>query len=301
MPHTKLNRPTIRDQLPIASETPSQLQRKYQQLKYPLPDDLILPEPLRNKPSGEHAWYWRYRGKSWPRDLKALTLMATSGWSSRLALSYWLVDHEPTVNSITSGSIKRLWQRLTYLLDYDMGLVGHQNVVIDRSHNFQVSVVWLTEVARELLVEIGVPWTVSEWDRMRLLHNGPNQPKHTAMVILAAHLFRQRGFYTVVCPVVEARLRPDLMLVDPHTGRRLYVEVEAPRHTGKAKREQLKRKWELVLELQDSIIICALNPRQRAQRVNSAKRVAEHGLATDLRTLSHNPDILWTHAWGKHA
>jgi hypothetical protein len=31
--------------------------------------------------------------------------------------------------------------------------------------------------------------------------------------------------------------------------------------------------------------------------MKSEQRVAEHGLATDLRTLSHNPDILWTHVW----
>jgi len=267
-----------------------------------MPNNLILPEPLRKKPTGDFAYYWRHRGKSWPRDIKTLTLMATSGWSSRLALSQWLVDHDPKINSITSGSIKRLWKRLADGYNHIYTLVDQRNVIIDRAHNFQVSMVWFTEMGREFLAEMGIPWTVSEWDRLRLLHNGPRQPTHTAMVILAAHLFRQRGYYTVVCPDdTYGRLRPDLMLINPATGRHRYVEVEAPRHTGKAKRAQLRRKWELVLELQDSVIICALNPKQRAQRVNSAKRVAQHGLATDLRTLSHEPHTIWTYAWGRYA
>ena len=209
---TNLKQPRIQehDQSPVEDEALSHLWRQYQRLKYPIPDNLILPEPLRSKPVGDFAWYWRHRGKSWPRDIKALTLMATSGWSSRLALSQWLVDHDPKINSITSGSIKRLWKRLTDGYDHIYTLVDQRNVIIDRAHNFQVSMVWFTEMGREFLAEVGVR------DRLRLLHNGPKQPTHTAMVILAAHLFRQRGYYTVVCPDdTYGRLRPDLMLVNP--------------------------------------------------------------------------------------
>ena len=48
----------------------------------------------------------------------------------------------------------------------------------------------------DFLREMGLPAPViSEWDRLRLGHSGPQQPVHTAMVALTAHFMRQRGYH----------------------------------------------------------------------------------------------------------
>ena len=229
--------------------------------------------------------------------------MAVTGWTSRLSLTEWLVAHDPSLGSAESGSVKRLWHRLTTTeFDESDPLVEQYAVTIDRDRHFHVSMVRLSTSGRELMNEMGLPiTTVLEWDRLFIRHHALHQPVHTAMVILAAHYFRRHGFWTQVCPRLEWPLAPDILLVDPASERRLYVEVEAPQATGKVKELRLRRKWELQKELQGFVCLCALNPRQKAQRLRSATHVVPDGFATDLRSLSHAPGTLWTTAWGSFA
>ncbi|MCO6451204.1 MAG: hypothetical protein J5I90_10505 [Caldilineales bacterium] len=251
---------------------------------------LNLPPTLRTRPAPSFAHLWRRAGKSWPRDLAALSLLGTSGWSSRLALNSWLVAHHPRFAGIDTSVLKRLWPRLAA-----RGLVATQTVVIDRRHHLSAALVWLSDLGYGFLREQGLPCiTLSEWDRLRIAHDGESQPVHTAMVILAAHYFRQRGYMTEVCPPVAGAFAPDLLLVHAASGARLYVEVEAPAQGGKAQQAQLRAKWELMAAAQGFVALCAATPRQCQQRRQSARQVTERVLAADLLTLAQRPDIIWS-------
>jgi len=224
-----------------------------------------------------------------------MTLLGVTGWSSRLALNKWLIAHDARLQSEQDGPIKRLWNRME-----QRGLVEQRTVTIDRHHNFSVAMVWLSENGRSFLWEQGAPHLkLSEWDRLRLAHDGEQQPVHTAMVILAAYLFRKHGFFTEICPVVEGHYAPDLVLVDARTGESIYVEVEAPSRGGRAQSERLSAKWKLMVGAQGYVALCALNPKQRGRRILSARGVAQHGLATDLYTMSRHEHVLWARLWGR--
>ncbi len=277
--------------------------RRYPRLRYPTPATIELPEPLGDRPPTQYAEHWQHSGLGWGRDFRALSLMAVTGWCSRLALTEWLVANDPSFGSTESGSIKRLWQRLTTREpDFAGPLVLEERVPIDPGHRFEVALVHLGISGRELVNDMGIPLTaVSELDRLDRRHHACSQPVHTAMIILAAHYFRRHGFWTQVVPVLPWPLAPDILVVDPVTERRFYVEVEAPQATGRAKALRLRRKWELQQQLQGFACLVALSPRQLAQRVRSATTIAEDGLATDLRSLSHHPETLWTTTWGRFA
>ncbi len=257
-----------------------------------------LPQPLLPHPAPVFAHLWRHAGRSWPRDRTALTLLGLSGWSSRLALNAWLVAHDAGLTPAEDGAARRLWDRMEA-----RGLIVQRTVVIDPPRRHSIALLWPSELGRTFLFEQGLPYLrLSEWDRLRLRHNGADQPVHSAMVIAAAHQFRRRGLLTEVCPPPEHGFAPDLRLEDG-VGRRLYVEVEAPAHGGQAQRRRLLRKWELLLELQGRVAVCALNPRSCHRHVSLAGKVAPCGLATDLYSLSQDEEatVVWTDVWGDGA
>lgn len=260
------------------------------------PDKPPSPQALRTRPSPGYASLWRRAGKSWHRDLKALGLLGTTGWSSRLALNKWLVAADPALQSEQDSVIKRLWVRMA-----QRELVEQRTIVIDRHNNTSVALVWLSERGRHFLHEQGLPFiTLSEWDRLRLLHNGERQPVHSAMIILAAYLFRRRGHFTEVCPPTDAPFAPDLLLTDARSRKRVYVEVEAPARGGRGQRERLRTKWRNMMAAQGFVAVCALNPRQLTYKLRSAQQVADRGLGIDLNTLSWDEmdRLLWTESWG---
>ena len=257
---------------------------------------LALPLLLRPAPAFAHLW--RHAGRSWPRDRTALVLVGLTGWSSRLALNAWLVEQGDGPTTPEGSTLRRLWDRMEA-----RDLVIQRTVVIDPAHRHSIALLWPSELGRTFLIEQGLPYLrLSEWDRLRLLHNGVDQPVHSAMVIAAAHQFRRRGLHTEVCPSPEADFAPDLLLQDA-AGRRLYVEVEAPAHGGQAQRQRLLRKWERLQRVQGQIAVCALNPLYARRHIALAREVARHGLATDLYSLSQDAEaaILWTDAWGEGA
>ncbi|MBX7236505.1 MAG: hypothetical protein K1X65_19120 [Caldilineales bacterium] len=249
--------------------------------------------PSCPRPPAAYASLWRHAGKSWPRDLQALSLMAVTGWSARLSLAEWLVSHDPRLASIQAGSILRLWRRLG-----ERDLIRQHTQVIDPRAHVAVAVVELTALGRDLLYELGVQAAVSEWQRLRLWHQADAQPRHTAMVLLAAHYFRKRGYRTVVCPEADGLLAPDLLILHPAGGQTVYVEVEAPGRGGLVHMARQRRKWEMQASGQGFVAFCALNPRQRGQKLALARRASASGIATDLLTLHAQPEVTWASIWG---
>ena len=157
----------------------------------------------------------------------------------------------------------------------ERGLVEQQTVQVSYRPKIQVALVWLSDDGYRFLREMGLPAPIiCEWDRLRLVHNGPQQPVHTAMVVLTAHYMRQRGYHTLVCPTgLDSPYRPDLALFEPQTGHHCYVEVEAPHSGGRAHAERLAHKWRQLVAHQDFAVICALNPEQRQRKIESAQKV----------------------------
>lgn len=259
----------------------------------PSSPDSVSPALPCARPPAAFASLWRYAGKSWPRDLQALSLMAVTGWSARLSLAEWLVAHDSRVASIQAGSILRLWRRLG-----ERGLIRQNTQVIDRRAHVAVAIVELTSQGRDLLYELGIQAAISEWQRLRLRHQADTQLRHTAMVLLAAHHFRQRGYRTVVCPDLDGLLAPDLLIAHPASGQTVYVEIEAPGRGGRVHEARHRRKWELQVSYQGFVAFCALNPRQRGQKLVLARAASAQGLATDLLTLHAQPGLTWASAWG---
>ena len=215
-----------------------------------------------------YAFLWQKAGKAWADDLKAMTLLGITGWSSRLALNKWLITHDARLQSEEDGVIKRLWKRME-----QRGLVEQRTVTIDRQHNHSVAMVWLTENGRSFLWEQGVPYhghfrVGSPASGTSWLQDSPCiQPwLYSPPTCSARH-----GFFSEVCPVVEGRFAPDLRLFDPKSERAIFVEVEAPSRGGKAQSERLRTKWNLMENAQGYVALCALNPKQRGRRMISAR------------------------------
>lgn len=261
-------------------------------MKSPPPASVASPKRLPIPPA--YAPLWRHAGKSWRRDAGMLALMAETGWSCRLALSTELVRTEADLSSVRAGSIQRLWTRLQ-----SRCLIRQRTVLLEYRRHALVSLVELTPYGRELLYQLGLPLPkVAEWQLLRQHHGADRQLKHTAMVVLAAHYFRQRGFATVCCPALPGRYAPDLALHDVATGTSLYVEVEAPCRGGRFHETRLQRKWERQTAQQGLVVLCALNPGQRERLTTTAAAVAPQGLATDLQTLQEAPELVWPAVWG---
>lgn len=257
-----------------------------------------LPTSLRSHPAPPYALLWRHAGKSWTRDRSALCLLGVSGWSSRLALNTWLAAQDTRHAPVDDTTLRRLWDRMQA-----RGLVVQSTVTVDPARHHSVALVWLTAQGRDFLFELGLPFVaLSEWDRLRLAHNGAAQPVHSAMVIAAAHQFRRRSYTTETCPPAYAALAPDLLLTD-QDGRPVLVEVEVPSHGGQRHRQRLLSKWERQAQTQGFVAFCALHPRHRRQLSLLARQVARQGLATDLDTLSHaeGTSFPWLETWGAEA
>ncbi len=254
-----------------------------------------LPVALSKVPPAAYAHIWRHAGQTFPRDLAALTLLATSGWSTQRSLHLWLQHNPQTPQPLPDRTLARMWRRLQR-----GGLIAWQKVHLSHRPPLHTTLLWLTDEGRHFLYEMGIPLPViSEWDRLRIVHHGPKQIMHTAMVALCAHFLRWRGYETEICPLPMAAYQPDLAIRRSGQAPWRYVEVEAPHRGGRFHAGRLQRKWRLLATCQEMALICALNPAQRQQRVASARQVLVQGLATDLLTLHSNPEITWATAWSK--
>jgi hypothetical protein len=181
-----------------------------------------------------------------------------------------------------AGSLKRLLNRLA-----DAGLVVKATVPASPS---RIALARLSDEGRKLAAALGLPVVESEWDRLLRLHGGERQQGHAALVCLFAWHARRRGYATQVCPHVDGRAEPDILLAKGNE--KIYVEVEA--ESGSVERRM--RKWRNQAALQGMVALAAPTPELRQRLAREAHAASKKGLATDMTSL-RTSDELWVQRW----
>jgi len=222
----------------------------------------------------------RFPGHLWERGGQLLALLAITGWSYQRAP----LDELARLLGLSpgAGSLKRLLKRLA-----DAGLAIKATVPASPS---RIALVRLSDDGRKLAEALGLPVTESEWDRLLRLHGGERQQGHAALVCLFAWHARSRGHATQVCPHVEGRAEPDILLTKGDE--QIYVEVEA--ESGSVERRM--RKWRNQAALQNFVALAAPTPELRQRLAREAHAASKKGLATDLTSL-RSSDELWVQQW----
>ncbi len=141
----------------------------------------------------------------------------------------------------------------------------------------KIAVVQLTDYGKERMTQMGVPPIESEYERILRLHDGANQPKHTAQVLFTAYQARLRGLKVTVMPFerdgITPWYQPDLEIINGY----LTYPVEVETHSrNKPEKWLYKREANVVLP----------NPKIRQLVVERLKRLGVPGRATDLRTFA---------------
>lgn len=219
-------------------------------------------------------------------EYRLLAGLAISGWSLRYALVE--LEAEAQETHVQSGTFNRAVRYLTAAKLWEttnVRLAGHRNTLVR-----------LTEQGRQILGEIGLHATESEWGRIERLHRGNTlrQRTHTGAICAFAYHARSHGYDTEVCPAVPGPGEPDLVLCDQQ-GNLLYVEVQG--RGGEPWQRALK--WQHLYRLQGEAAICALTPAQARRYAAEAQHAGiRQGRITDLYTLRYSQlSPLWTHRW----
>lgn len=214
------------------------------------------------------------------RAYTLLEILAKDGISLQVELAYRFgaTSSNPNFNRL----IKRLCDHdliITHTLP--LGVVN------------KVSVVQLTDYGKERMAQMGVPPIESEYERILRLHDGANQPKHTAQVLFTAYQARIRGLKVSVMPFEKDDgtpwYQPDLEITNGY----LTYPVEVETHSrNKPEKWLYKREANVVLP----------NPKIRQLVVERLKRLGVPGRATDLRTLAllhrrGNLSTFWLERW----
>lgn len=146
-------------------------------------------------------------------------------------------------------------------------------------------------------------WTVveSEWERVLRLHQGNDQPRHTAALLSFAYQARKRGYQVIVLPEVENTLLvPDLKVMRGEE--QLYVEVEMMDRGFGRKDRTWVRKWQNQFANQGYVAFCTITSSRRLKMTSELKKLWR-GYATDLTTLRKQSNTaqdlseLWAEKW----
>lgn len=221
-------------------------------------------------------------------EYRLLAALALSGWSLR----YALVEAEAHSLGLVvrSGSLTRACSNLA-----QVGLWETATVRLSAA----VSLIRLTPLGRELLIQSGLDVVESDWERVERLHRGASvgQMGHTAAVCAFAYHARKRGYAVTLCPPPVGPAEPDVLITQ---GDRV-INVEVQGRGGQNWRRA--DKWRNVGALPGEFAICALTPHQARRYSQEARRVrVAPDLATDLTTLHRcQPHSLWTHSWGSQS
>lgn len=245
-----------------------------------------LPE-IPDEPPAQYAE--SFLDDTWERDAFAVIFLAVSGWAFRRVTNEAMVAYDDKLNSPKAGTFGRMWKRLrrNNLTTDAKYSVGHRDIRI----------VNLTEYGKAAARAIAdIEPSPSEWDILLEKHGGEDQAKHNAGVVAFAYEARRRGYSVTLCPDVDHAAEPDVLLRKGEET--LCVEVES----GSGTEERLMRKWRNMVDLQDSIALCATTPTQQDYLVAQAEKVARHGKATNLHALKPDrggnaPNELWLETW----
>jgi len=235
-----------------------------------------LPERL---PDGYRRIEWAYRRQRWQRMVTVALLIAREGVST--------VSDLVRLTSLDKKSLHVVLDSMLNLVD---PLI--ESRILRVMGRGRIRVVSLSEYGKGLCRALGVEPVESDWEKIARLHNGDKQPKHAALVLVAAYQARLRGWQAEVMPfdLQTPWLQPDLKLIDPD-GKFYYCEVES-------KNRIRPRKWARMRQVN----LIVPTPRTRRGLVERLKRMGIPGRATDLHTLIQqakegNLSQFWLEKW----
>lgn len=208
------------------------------------------------------------------------------GYSTRAELVWRL--SELLGHATVSGTVNR-----TAKIAEQSGLVHCENVRLFR--HGQVQMVRLTDAGESWCVEREIFPEVGDWDLMRRFHDGDNQPRHTAAVLMFAYQARRRGWTASVMPyVVTMRRRlkwePDIKLCDFKTGQSVYCEVETRARYAKVEEGKFAKAMEGCHAMDSQLGVVGLMP-YAADKFR--QWLPGEVLVTDLSSLCQGQDALW--------
>lgn len=263
----------------------------------------------------------RFAGQlqAWPREALALTIMAVTGWSMRLAVADQMSAALGSVKA-GAGSLRRTFSLLAkrgYWLERKVVLTGVHAPQLDHAagednvtkaglgdargpaENTVLVLVRLGDLGRDLLGACGIQPRPSEWELLEAACGAQTVADYLGPVCAFTYQARLRGYATALA------------------GRQDGTAANAPR--GKTCPAVLIRKGDETLQVaivenaqfgdlepaqaaeQDLSVFVTLTPEQRDRLVAQARAAgAEHGLATDLQTLFNTQEArgpLWAVAW----
>lgn len=194
---------------------------------------------------------------------------------------------------VSGGASKRLVGALleSGMAEQTMFKIGHVSYGLLR----------LTQAGQVFAAEQGFVVRPSEWDVLRLRHEGGQNSKHALGVLLFAYHARKRGWRVEVCPRVDHPLVVPDVLVE-RDGERVFVEVEMlrnPRRLRRGSDNTWVRKWANQYRFQGFVAVCTTTPHKRAGITAYLKRHYP-GMATDLMSLARDGSSdLWLERWSE--
>lgn len=225
-------------------------------------------------------------GIRWRREALSLHLMAVRGWSARLEILEAVGELSGV--SPKSGSLKRMFDGLVV-----GGLVAGEVLVMMLNQRSKLAVARLTSEGIELSRLLGWEPVESDWERLTRLHQGNEQPAHTAGVLAFGYHARRRGWKVEILPLEDGATQPDVSL--RREEQRIFVEVEFEGGN--------PVKWRNLAELQGFVALCAPTPEKRASMVSECKLDRLRGKATDLESLIQSVGLegslgpVWLEEW----
>jgi len=230
---------------------------------------MVFPE-FTSRPPAAYADRLNYRQDRWLRMQAGLFVMARTGFGTAGELFSLLGEHlHLPPDSYALQRILREYLPQAGLAEYSVLPFFRYGLACTR----------LTPFGEAVCQDLGWQVRASEWGTLITQHDGANQPKHTAMILMFARQARLRGYRVKLLPEVVGAPKgavPDVYVVDKKH-RRAYVEVER----GHDKQE----KWRSQAALQGFVALATLTPRHRQSLVEEVQELRLPGRATDLQTL----------------
>lgn len=204
-----------------------------------------------------------YRRSRWQRLVRMVLVIATEGVSTAQELARTMQLGKKQIYRVLD-SVKDLPESP---LDSNLLYPGGKG---------RVRIVTLTDYGKRLARALGIEPVESDWEKIVRLHQGQEQTRHAALVLLAAYHARLRGWKAEVLPFDPQEtpwFQPDLKITSPE-GQFYYCEVET--------RSRVKpRKWARMRDV--SLIVPT--PAMRRYVTRRLKEKYIPGRATDLQTL----------------
>lgn len=223
------------------------------------------------------------------RQLKALFLLAQSGFATRLEIDGLVGESEGLSNR--PSSLRTALDRLA-----ESGLATCETHKLERGGlKSALTYIRLASEGQALAQTLG--WSVcrSDWEKLLEEHEGERFAEHSFAVLAFALHARMRGWQASICPDVQGPSRPDVLV--ENGAERWYVEVEI------GSRDK-PDKWRSLAQLQGKMAVCALSDADLATLMADGQHLGLSGLGTALAALvpvrfgEANPETpLWTCSW----